>query len=74
MRAGRPRSQYLVARLGSEGPIFRSDHPFTIKEGRTPLKIPNPHGEDISDDLLIRILRQASISRKECSAYQQKFI
>jgi hypothetical protein len=36
-----------------------------IKEGRTPLKIPNPHGEDISVDLLIRILRQAGISRKE---------
>src|SRR5437660_8821810 len=65
MRAGRPRSQYLVARLGWEGPIYRSDHPFMIKEGRPPLKIANPHREDISIDLLIRILRQAGISRKD---------
>jgi len=36
-----------------------------LKEGRAPLKIPNPHGQDISVDLLIRILRQAGISRKE---------
>ena len=52
-------------RLGWEGPIYRSDHPFMIKEGRPPLKIANPHGEDISIDLLIRILRQAGISRKD---------
>ncbi len=55
----------LVARLGWDGPLYRSDHPFMLKEGRAPLKIPNPHGQDISVDLLIRILRQAGISRKE---------
>ena len=51
--------------LGWQGPVYRSDHPFMLKEGRAPLKIPNPHGEDISVDLLARILRQAGISRKE---------
>jgi len=24
-----------------------------LKEGRAPLKVPNPHGEDISVDLLV---------------------
>jgi len=36
-----------------------------LKDGHTPLKIPNPHREDISVDLLKRILRQAGISRQE---------
>jgi len=54
-----------LRRLGWQGPVYRSDHPFMLKEGRAPLKIPNPHGEDISVDLLARILRQAGISRKE---------
>jgi predicted RNA binding protein YcfA (HicA-like mRNA interferase family) len=52
-------------RLGWEGPEYRSDHPFMLKDGHTPQKIPNPHGEDISVDLLTRILRQAGISREE---------
>jgi predicted RNA binding protein YcfA (HicA-like mRNA interferase family) len=52
-------------RLGWEGPVFRSDHPFMLKEGHPPIKIPNPHGSDISVDLLSKILRQAAISRDE---------
>jgi hypothetical protein len=36
-----------------------------LKDGHTPQKIPNPHGGDISVDLLTRILRQAGISREE---------
>ena len=42
-----------LRRLGWEGPIYRSDHPFMLKEGRAPLKVSNPHGEDISVDLLV---------------------
>jgi predicted RNA binding protein YcfA (HicA-like mRNA interferase family) len=52
-------------RLGWEGPEYRSDHPFMLKEGHPPQKIPNPHGEDISVDLLAKILRQAGITRDE---------
>ena len=52
-------------RLGWEGPEYRSDHPFMLKEGHPPQKIPNPHGEDISVDLLTKIRRQAGISRDE---------
>jgi hypothetical protein len=36
-----------------------------LKDGHTPQKIPNPHGEDVSVDLLARILKQAGISREE---------
>jgi hypothetical protein len=32
------------------------------------LRIPNPHAEDISRGLLVRILRQARIERKEWEA------
>src|SRR5438067_6922328 len=33
--------------LGWEGPEYRSDHPFMLKRGSPPLKIPNPHSRDI---------------------------
>jgi hypothetical protein len=36
-----------------------------LNPDETPQKIPNPHGADISVDLLARILRQAGISREE---------
>ncbi|MEY2499436.1 MAG: hypothetical protein QOD12_2992 [Verrucomicrobiota bacterium] len=51
--------------LGWEGPEYRSDHPFMLKEGRPPLKIPNPHSHGISVDLLKKILKQANVSRSE---------
>ena len=58
----------LIARLrqlGWEGPTYRSDHPFMLKDGHPPLKVPNPHRQDISIDLLSKILKQAGVSRKE---------
>jgi hypothetical protein len=36
-----------------------------FKEGHPPLKVPNPHREDVSVDLLKKILKQAGISREE---------
>jgi predicted RNA binding protein YcfA (HicA-like mRNA interferase family) len=51
--------------LGWQGPEYRSDHPFMLKEDSPPLKIPNPHSQDISVDLLRKILKQAKIARKE---------
>jgi hypothetical protein len=39
-------------------------HLFMIK-GTLRLTIPNPHKEAIGSDLLVRILRQADISREE---------
>ncbi len=50
--------------LGFEGPFQEGKHPYMIK-GNISLTIPNPHEKEISVDLLIRILKQAGISREE---------
>ncbi|HEV8289523.1 MAG TPA: type II toxin-antitoxin system HicA family toxin [Candidatus Norongarragalinales archaeon] len=57
----------LVARLrelGFEGPITGGRHPYMVKKDLV-LTIPNPHSSEISTDLLVKILRQAGISREE---------
>ena len=57
----------LVKRLkkfGFSGPYQEGKHPYMIKTNIS-LTIPNPHEEDVSVDLLARILRQAGISRGE---------
>ncbi len=51
-------------RLGWDGPINRGDHPF-MRKGDLLVKMPNPHGSEISPDLISKILHQASISRNE---------
>jgi len=57
----------LVRRLrasGYDGPFQGGRHPYMIK-GDIVLTIPNPHKSEISTDLIVRILRQAGISREE---------
>ncbi len=57
----------LVKRLrdiGFEGPFSGGKHPYMIK-GDLVLTIPNPHRNEISIDLLSRILKQADIKREE---------
>jgi len=57
----------LVKKLktfGFEGPYKGGKHPYLIR-GDLVLTIPNPHRTEISVDLLLRILRQAHISREE---------
>ncbi|PIR07377.1 type II toxin-antitoxin system HicA family toxin [Candidatus Jorgensenbacteria bacterium CG_4_10_14_0_8_um_filter_39_13] len=57
----------LVKRLKEfsfEGPYQSGKHPYMIKENLI-LTIPNPHSEDISPDLLSRILRQAEIDKRK---------
>jgi len=49
---------------GFSGPFQGGRHPYMTK-GNVTITIPNPHKEDISVDLLSRILRQALISRDE---------
>lgn len=56
--------------FGFEGPFQSAKHPYMIKGGLT-LTIPNPHSEDISVDLLSKILRQAGISKKEWIAKKE---
>lgn len=57
----------LIDRLrefGFSGPLAGGRHLFMTK-GTLVLHIPNPHREDISSDLLSKILKQADISTKE---------
>ncbi|HZS91642.1 MAG TPA: type II toxin-antitoxin system HicA family toxin [Chloroflexota bacterium] len=49
---------------GFEGPYSGTRHQFMIR-GTLRLRIPNPHGGDISVALLSEILRQAGITRDE---------
>ena len=49
---------------GFDGPYSGGKHSFMIK-GDLTLTLPNPHRGDIGRELLIRILRQAGISREE---------
>lgn len=57
---------YLRA-LGFEPPVSGGDHQYMRGRGRK-LRIPNPHTEDISRGLLVRILRQGGIGREEWEA------
>jgi hypothetical protein len=57
---------YLRA-LGFEPPVSGGDHQYMRGRGRK-LRIPNPHTEDISLGLPVRILRQGGIDRKEWEA------
>jgi predicted RNA binding protein YcfA (HicA-like mRNA interferase family) len=53
--------------LGFEPPVSGGDHQYMKGRGRR-LRIPNPHTEDISRGLLVRILREAGIERVEWEA------
>lgn len=46
------------------GPYPGGKHQFMIKEDKR-LIVPNPHRNEISVDLLIRILKQAEIKRED---------
>ncbi len=48
--------------FGFKGPYQEGKHPYMIKDNVS-ITIPNPHGEDLSPDLLSRIIRQAGIKR-----------
>ncbi len=57
----------LIARLrelGFDGPYTGGKHEFMVK-GQLRLTVPNPHQAEIGKDLLIRLLRQAGISRED---------
>jgi predicted RNA binding protein YcfA (HicA-like mRNA interferase family) len=53
-----------LKRAGFDEPRARGKHEI-MKKGDDTIIIPNPHGSDISKDLLLRILKQAGISREE---------
>ena len=53
-----------MSRLGFVGPYPGADHEY-MSRGLLEVRIPNPHGGDISVDLLQRIIKRAGISREE---------
>lgn len=53
-----------MKKFGFDGPYQEGKHPYMIR-GNITLTIPNLHEGDISQDLLMRLLRQAGISRAE---------
>ncbi|MDD4651664.1 MAG: type II toxin-antitoxin system HicA family toxin [Methanothrix sp.] len=53
-----------LSRLGFVGPYPGADHEY-MSRGLVETRIPNPHGGDISTDLLQKILKRAGISREE---------
>ena len=55
---------YYLRQLGFEGPYAGTKHQLMMR-GNTTLRIPNPHQGDIEEGLLVRILKQARISRAE---------
>ncbi len=57
--------------LGFEGPYVGGKHQYMVR-GEIKLAIPNPHQGDISEDFLIRILRQAGVSRDEWERLKPK--
>ena len=47
-----------------EGPFTGGKHLYMVK-GNLRLTVPNPHRQKIGIDLLVRILRQAGITKEE---------
>lgn len=53
-----------LRKLGFGGPYSGGKHQFMIRSGAV-VRVPNPHQGDIGKELLVRILRQAGVSRDE---------
>jgi predicted RNA binding protein YcfA (HicA-like mRNA interferase family) len=53
-----------LKKAGFNGPFTGGKHEFLIKK-ELRLILPNPHQSEISKDLLVRILRQANLTREE---------
>jgi len=53
-----------MRKFGFAGPYQEGKHPYMIK-GSITLTIQNPHDGEISQDLLVRLLRQAGIARTD---------
>lgn len=55
---------YFMRQWGFEGPYSGGNHQYMIKiKENITVFIPNPHQGDISESLLLRILKQAKIDR-----------
>jgi predicted RNA binding protein YcfA (HicA-like mRNA interferase family) len=50
--------------LGFTGPYSGGKHQFMLKENLR-IRVPNPHKQDIGKNLLMMILKEAGIDKKE---------
>lgn len=53
-----------MRKFGFAGPYQEGKHPYMLK-GSVSLTIPNSHEHEISQDLLVRLLCQAGVTRTE---------
>jgi predicted RNA binding protein YcfA (HicA-like mRNA interferase family) len=53
-----------LSRLSFDGPYRGGKHPYMIK-GSLVLTVPNPHRKQIGVPLLLKILKQAQVSKEE---------
>lgn len=53
-----------LRKAGFTGPRAGGNHEYMQRDGRK-VYIPNPHGGDINREFLLRILKQAGLSREE---------
>ena len=58
-----------LKKFGFEGPYGGGKHLYMIK-GDLRLTVPNPHGKEIGVDLLMRVLKQANVTKEEWSREQ----
>lgn len=56
--------------LGFDGPFVGGRHEFMLR-GTRRLILPNPHRGDIGIDLLVRLLRQAGVTREEWESVRE---
>jgi predicted RNA binding protein YcfA (HicA-like mRNA interferase family) len=54
---------YYLRQLGFSGPFAGGKHQI-MEKGNQTITIPNPHKSDIGKEFLLRILKQAEISRE----------
>jgi hypothetical protein len=53
-----------LKQMGFDGPFSGGKHQFMVK-GQAKIAFPNPHQGEISKDLVVRILKQAGINRRD---------
>ena len=53
-----------LRKLGFDGPYSGGRHEF-MQRGDLALTIPNAHADEIGKELLVRLLRQAGVSRED---------
>jgi hypothetical protein len=54
----------FLRKAGFDGPFVGGRHEFVVRD-KYQVRLPNPHTGDISKDLMVRLLKEAGITREE---------